>query len=196
MTDIYIYTIENIYQFLGVFFSIIYVVLSIRQNLYCWAALTIAAIFNIYAYYLIDLPLQVIMQFFFIGTAIYGFINWNKKNRKTKLKVTTKSLKYNATWLGVGLLITLLLTLLLTLSNSNYLYSEYPFIDALMFTFNMIPMYLTGKKIIESWIYFIVIDIISGLFYLQTSEFFFCALFFCYIGFASYGYITWKKEIA
>jgi len=93
MTDIYIYTIENIYQFLGVFFSIIYVALSIRQNLYCWVALTIAAIFNIYAYYLIDLPLQVIMQFFFIGTAIYGFINWNKKMGKFKLKFTKKGLK-------------------------------------------------------------------------------------------------------
>ena len=196
MTDIYIYTIENIYQFLGVFFSIIYVILSIKQHLYCWVALAIAAIFNMYAYYLINLPLQVIMQFFFIGTAIYGFINWNKKNRKTQLKVKTKSLKYNTICLGVGLLTTILLTILLTFSNSNYLYSEYPFIDALMFTFNMIPMYLTGKKIIESWIYFIVIDIISGLFYLQTGELFFCALFFCYIGFASYGYITWKKEIA
>jgi len=56
-------------------------------------------------------------------------------------------------------------------------------------------MYMTGQKILESWIYFIVIDIISGVFYAITGEFFFCFLFFCYLGFATQGYITWKKEI-
>ena len=195
MTDIYIYTIENMYQFLGVIFSIIYVVLSIKQNLYCWIALIIAAIFNIYAYYLINLPLQVIMQFFFIGTAIYGFIKWKRKKSQFKLKVSKRNIKYHIKWVIIGLLLTTLMVLILQTSKSHYLYSEYPIIDALMFTFNIIPMYLTGKKIIESWIYFIVIDIISGLFYMQTEEFFFSALFFCYIGFALYGYLTWKKEI-
>jgi len=196
MIDLYSYTIENIFQFLGVIFSFIYVVLSIRQNIWCWAALIVASLFNLYAYFLIHLPLQSIMQFFFIITGFYGWYKWRAKQQNNILKVSSWSVKKHAVWITTGLVITYLIsTGLVQFNNITLLESHYPFLDALMFIFNIIPMYLTGKKILECWIYFIVIDIISGVFYLQTGEFFFCFLFFCYIGFATKGYITWKKEI-
>ena len=192
MIDILNYIIDNIYQFLGVVFSIVYVMFSIKQNILCWHALIIASILNMFAYNLIDLPLQVVMQLFFIGTAIYGWYNWHQAENKGKLKVkswdTTKHIK----WVSFGLLITCVLTILLKELNLN---SNYPFLDSLMFVFNIIPMYLTGKKVLESWIYFILIDIVSGLFYLITNQYFFCFLFFCYIGFAISGYKTWKKHM-
>ena len=196
MHDLYIYLMENIYQFLGVLFSIIYVIFSIKQNIFCWAALILAAIFNMYAYYLIELPLQSIMQLFFIGTGIYGWYNWSKNIRSQPLKVSRWSKKQHILWLSTGFIVTFLITIvLIELQNIPLLYSKYPLLDALMFMFNIIPMYMTGKKILESWIYFIIIDIVSGIFYAITGEFFFCFLFFCYIGFATQGYLTWKKEI-
>ena len=186
------YIINNIYQFFGVIFSIIYVLFSIRQNILCWHALIIASILNMCAYSIINLPLQVIMQLFFIGTGLYGWYNWNKGEKSGQLKVKSWQLKRHIKWTVYGLLTTCLLTIILNKLNFN---SSYPFLDSLMFTFNIIPMYMTGKKILESWIYFIIIDIISGFFYLLTGEYFFCFLFFCYIGFAISGYKTWKKEI-
>ena len=188
------YIIENIYQLLGVVFSIIYVILSIKQNIYCWPALIIAALLNMVAYNIINLPLQVTMQIFFIITAIYGWQKWRSKietTTKKELKITSWDTKTNICYVSCGLLITIILAIVL----ENYDLSDFPFLDALMFSFNIIPMYMTGKKILQSWIYFIVIDIISGVFYLLIGEYFFAFLFFCYIGFASHGYITWKKEI-
>tara|TARA_B100000427_G_scaffold167043_1_gene138752 strand:+ start:153 stop:728 length:576 start_codon:yes stop_codon:yes gene_type:complete len=188
------YVIENIYQLLGVVFSIIYVILSIKQNIYCWPALIIAALLNMVAYNIINLPLQVTMQIFFIITAIYGWRKWRAKidtTTKKELKITSWDTKTNIWYISCGLLITIILAVFL----ENYNLSDFPFLDSLMFSFNIIPMYMTGKKILQSWIYFIVIDIISGVFYLFIGEYFFAFLFFCYIGFASHGYITWKKEI-
>ena len=188
------YVIENIYQLLGVVFSIIYVILSIKQNIYCWPALIIAALLNMVAYNIINLPLQVTMQIFFIITAIYGWRKWRAKidtTTKKELKITSWDTKTNIWYISCGLVITIILDVFL----ENYNLSDFPFLDSLMFSFNIIPMYMTGKKILQSWIYFIVIDIISGVFYLLIGEYFFAFLFFCYIGFASHGYITWKKEI-
>ena len=54
---------------------------------------------------------------------------------------------------------------------------------------------MTTKKILESWLYFIWIDVISGFFYLQSGDYFYCFLFFFYIPFAIHGYLTWKKEL-
>ena len=191
MNDIYLYIIGNIYQFLGVFFSIIYVWLSIRENVFCWVALIIASIFNMIAYNLINLPLQVFMQLFFIGTGLYGWYNWRRKQNGQSLVIQNLGFKRSIYYLFIGLIMTLILTAIL----KNLEISNYPFLDSLMFSFNIIPMYMMGKKIIESWIFFIAIDIISGIFFLLTTEYFFTALFFCYIGFATYGYISWKKQL-
>lgn len=191
MIDLYIYASENIFQFLGVLFSIIYVVFSIKQSILCWPALIIGSIFNMLAYYQINLNLQLIMQFFFIGTGIIGWLNWSKTSKKNMLKVNRITLNKHLVWIFTGLLTTIFLTVTL----KNYNLSEFPFFDSLMFCFNIIPMFMIGKKILESWIYFIVIDIISGFFYLQTGEYFFCLLFFCYIGFAFKGYLNWRKDL-
>ena len=196
MTEITTYIIDNIYQFLGVIMSIVYVILSIKENILCWIALILAALLNMYAYYLINLPLQSLMQIFFILTALYGWYNWSKKTKKEPLKISTWSPQKHLSWTIFGIISTILITgLLLTLNTNSTLYSEYPFLDALMFIFNIIPMYMTGKKILESWLYFIIIDIISGVFYGLTGEYFFCFLFICYIFFAAKGYLTWKKQI-
>jgi nicotinamide mononucleotide transporter len=191
MTELYQYIIENTNQFLGVLFSIIYVILSIRENIFCWHALIIASIFNAFAFYQIQLTLQIIMQFFFIFTGIYGWHNWKNGDSLSTLKISSWSTKIHLQYIMAGVIITLILWLLLLalkIKNTS------PFLDALMFTFNIIPMYMMGKKILESWIYFIAIDIISGFFYLSTGEYFYCFLFFCYLGFATKGYMTWKNK--
>ena len=191
----YLITQNHIYEFLGVCFSIIYVTLSIKQNIFCWPALIIAAILNGYAFYLIELPLQSIMQLFFISVAISGWKNWNKKETNQFLvKIWTKH--KIAIWVFSGLLLTLILKqILIELEGTNF-ESKFPFFDALMFMFNIIPMYMTTKKVIQSWLIFIVIDIISGFFYLYTGDYFYCFLFFFYIPFATYGYFNWKKHLS
>ena len=191
MIELYSYFIENIYQFLGVVFSIIYVIFSIKQNVLCWLALFIASLLNMAAYNLINLPLQVSMQLFFIGTAFYGWYKWTYAKNNKALRVSKWTKKQHVFWILTGFIITLLLSVIL----QYFDISSHPFLDSLMFTFNLIPMYMTGKKIIESWIYFIAIDVISGVFYLNSGEYFFSFLFFCYIGFATYGFLTWKKDL-
>ena len=196
MTEILNYISNHIYEFFGVLFSIIYVILSIKQNILCWPALIIAAMLNGYAFFTIGLPLQSVMQLFFIGVGLSGLKNWSEKE-KNKLIITSWNAKNHLLIICVGSLLTLgLFTFLKSdLVSKSVFLSKDPFFDALMFMFNIIPMYMTTKKILESWIYFIWIDIISGVFYLYTGDYFYCFLFFFYIPFAAHGYLTWKKDL-
>ena len=189
------YVINHIYEFFGVLFSIIYVVLSIRQSIYCWFALIIAAIINGYAFLLIGLPLQSVMQIFFIVVGISGLKNWSNINNK-KIYVVSRNFNFHLYVTLVGSIVTIVLFKFLQSSlilNSQFLSKE-PFFDALMFMYNIIPMYMTTKKILESWLYFIWIDVISGFFYLQSGDYFYCFLFFFYIPFAIHGYLAYLAE--
>jgi len=190
----YLFFQNHIYEFLGVLFSIIYVILSIKQNIFCWPALIVAAMLNGYAFYLMELPLQSIMQLFFISVAISGWRDWGK-NETSQFLVKKLNLRKVSFWIFIGLLLTFILEqILLQLENTSF-ESKFPFFDSLMFMFNIIPMYMTTKKVIQSWLIFIVIDIISGFFYLYTGQYFYCFLFFFYIPFAIYGYLNWKRYL-
>ena len=148
------YVINHIYEFFGVLFSIIYVVLSIRQSIYCWFALIIAAIINGYAFLLIGLPLQSVMQIFFIVVGISGLKNWSNINNK-KIYVVSRNFNFHLYVILIGSTVTIVLFKFLQSSlilNSQFLSKE-PFFDALMFMYNIIPMYMTTKKILESWLY-------------------------------------------
>jgi len=196
MTDLLNYFIDHFYEFFGVTFSIIYVILSIKQNIFCWPFLIMASILNGYAFLIIGLPLQSIMQLFFIGVGISGWKNWSNKKGERKLIIKSWNTTKHLFWILFGASLTLMLFKLLNadiLRNSMF-ESTNPFFDSLMFVFNIIPMYMTTKKVLESWIYFIWIDIISGFFYLYTGDFFYCFLFFFYIPFATHGFLTWKKD--
>jgi len=195
MIDIYNYINEHTYEFCGVVFSIMYVILSIKQNVFCWITLIIAAIFNMYAYWLIQLPLQSVMQVFFIGTALNGWYNWRKKETESELNVNTLRWNKHLKWIFIGILSTIVLNQFLHNTTIEIFQTNYPFADSFIFIFNIIPVYMMGKKVLEAWIYFIVIDIYSGCFFYITEAYFFSFLFFCYIGFATYGYINWKKEV-
>ena len=156
----------------------------------------IAAILNGYAFLIIGLPLQSIMQLFFIGVGISGWKNWSNKKGKRNLIIKSWNTTKHLFWILFGTSLTLILFKLLNadiLRNSMF-ESSNPFFDSLMFVFNIIPMYMTTKKVLESLIYFIWIDIISGCFYLYTGDFFYCFLFFFYIPFATHGFLTWKKD--
>ena len=100
------YITNHIYEFFGVLFSIIYVVLSIRQNIFCWFALIIAAILNGYAFFTIGLPLQSIMQIFFIGVGLSGLKNWSQKNTG-KIVVKSENKKYHTMTIFIGSLLTI-----------------------------------------------------------------------------------------
>jgi nicotinamide mononucleotide transporter len=190
------YITNHIYEFFGVFFSIIYVILSIKQNIWCWPALIIAAILNGYAFFTIGLPLQSVMQLFFIIVGLSGLKNWSQQE-KNKIIVRSWKAKSHFLIIFTGSLLTLgLFTILKSDMISKSIFeSKDPFFDALMFMFNIIPMYMTTKKILESWLYFIWIDVISGFFYLYTGDYFYCFLFFFYIPFAIHGYLTWRKDL-
>ena len=69
--------------------------------------------------------------------------------------------------------------------------SKNPGIDALTTVFSVFATYMVVKKVLESWLYWIVIDAdIIYLYYIQ-GEFILALQFLVYIIIAIFGYFSW-----
>ena len=121
--------------------------------------------------------------------AFYGLYNWNKKN---ETKIVSINAKTHIKLIIIGLLLTFLLGYYLTIYTS----AASPLIDSFTTIFSIIGTFMVARKILENWIYWIIIDIVSIQLYVSRELYLTGLLFLIYSVIAIYGYITWAKKFS
>ena len=90
------------------------------------------------------------------------------------------------------MLLTFLLGYYLTIHTS----AASPLIDSFTTIFSIIGTFMVAKKILENWIYWIIIDIVSIQLYIGRELYLTGLLFLIYSVIAIYGYFTWAKKFS
>lgn len=172
-------------------FSIIYVILAAKENIWCWFFGLIGTVLSLWVYVNFKLYSDASLQVFYIGMSIYGWMTWRQKGNisATKLPITALKIKTHFLLFIVGTALAILL---------GFFWQSFgavlPFIDAFTTSFSIIATFLVAKKILENWIYWIVIDFACIFIYFNRGMYLFSLLFFVYFIIAIFAYLAWKKE--
>ncbi|TNE88758.1 MAG: nicotinamide riboside transporter PnuC, partial [Gammaproteobacteria bacterium] len=59
---------------------------------------------------------------------------------------------------------------------------------------SVLTTYMVARKILENWLYWIIVDGVSIYLYLDRALFFTAALFAIYLVLVVIGYFTWRKH--
>ena len=176
---------------IAVIFSLIYVVLAAKENKLCWAASIISVSLYIYICHHAGLYAETGLQIFYLMMAFYGMWNWSKKQKNKYIKVTEWSYKKH----GIILISGALLTLILGFYFTTYTNAKLPILDSFTTVFSLFATYMVVNKVLENWIYWIVIDLVSvNLYYSRELEQT-AVLFIIYTIIAVFGYFSWIKKI-
>lgn len=189
------YTSLPIWELLAVLTSIIYVVLAAKGNIWCWPAALISTLIYTVIFYDVYLWMDSLLQVYYLIMAVYGWYCWTMKDRLTNS--TTKSLTISTWPLKQHLSIILLLSglsLLLGWFMATATPTHFPYLDSATTVFAIFATYLVTQKVLENWLYFIVIDIVSVYLYIEKALYPTAALFVAFVGLASYGYWAWYKQ--
>ena len=130
----------------------------------------------------------VIFGVFYVVAGIYGWITW--KNQKQQNEVYQHTLLSHLYIIITGVLLSVGLYFVLSTFFNE---AQKPLIDSFTTIFSFIATYLTAKKWIENWIYWIVIDLITTYLYFSRALEIYALLMFFYSFIAIYGYFQWKK---
>ena len=71
-----------IIESIAVLFSILYVVLAVKENIWCWGAALISVSLYIYICFSAQLYPETGLQVFYFIMAIIGYYMWNKENKE------------------------------------------------------------------------------------------------------------------
>lgn len=188
MQEIILFLKDNSLESIAVVFSIIYVWLAAKKNIYCWVAAIISVCMYIHICYNAKLYAETGLQIFYLLMAFYGYYSWNKEDSK---KIFSWEIQTHLTYITIGLIFTLIIGYYLTI----YTNAHSPIIDSFTTVFSIIGTYMIAKKVLENWLYWIVIDIVSIHLYSSKELHLSSILFFIYTLVAIYGYISWLKKI-
>lgn len=180
----------SLIEWLGFITSMIYVYLASLQKIWCWPFAIISS--TIYTYICFDFQLyfDAQLQVYYAVIAFWGWYNWNKPQKKQSIiqwKINTHL------WI---ILVLFAISMPLAWLFDHYTDQAFPYIDAPIFVFSIFATYLITLKVIENWIYFIIIDAVSIYIFWNRELYVTAILFFLYTFFALYGYIKWKKALA
>ena len=189
----YIECIGTILYFASVF------LISIK-NIITWPVGIISVILYGILFYQIQLYSDMMEQLYYLVISIIGWITWQKQKNKRN-EVMTEWSKIHG--IIAALLVTAISTLLLSFCVSRFhiwmpsIFPEpasYPFLDALTTVMSFVAMYLTTIRKNESWIYWIIVDVIGiGLYWIKDVRFIAIQYVFL-LGMAVYGLAFWIRK--
>ena len=178
----------SIIESAAVFFSILYVILALKESIWCWGAAAISVILYIYICYTAQLYPETGLQVFYLFMAFYGYYQWNKNDSTLQIQqwTITKHL--------LILLIGAILTFLMGFYFSLYTNAALPLVDSFTTVFSVFATYMVAKKVLGNWLYWIVIDAVSVYLYFSRDLQLTSLLFMGYTIIAIFGYFSWLKR--
>ena len=171
--------------------GLIYIWLEYKAHIGLWIVGIIMPALDVYLYYNHGLYGDAGMAVYYTLAAIYGYIAWKlgTNKDKTPLKIT-----YTPVRMYLPILVFFLLAwgltyyVLITWTNSSV-----PVLDAFTNALSFVGLWALSRKYIEQWFFWIVVDVVCTILYVQKGIPFKAALYGLYVVIACFGYVKWKQ---
>lgn len=181
--------LDDAAQWLAFGLNLAYVVLAGRGNAWCWVFGFCGTIFQCIVCMDANLKSDAALQIYYAFSAIYGWYSWQRHNADGSAAVQIQSYPLSM-HLKIGLLGTAIaLPLALYWQSAAFRYE-----DAFLAVFSVVTTLLTARKVLESWLYWLVIDGFYALIYFERDKYILALLSIIYFIFSLRGYFMWKKQ--
>jgi nicotinamide mononucleotide transporter len=187
---------DNWIEVCGALISLIYLVFSIKQKIWLWPFGILSALFYMIIYFQSKFYADMGLQVYYLVISIYGWIIWSPSVRRQDQndKVLLVSTTDSKLWIVLGMIILSLWGAMYFIL-ANLTDSEIPGWDAFTTAASIVATWMLARKLIEHWLLWIIIDLISMGLYIYKGLYPTAVLFAVYSIMAIVGYRAWRNEL-
>lgn len=192
-------SVMTFWEAIAVMLALAYLILAMRTNIWCWSAAFLSTAIYTVLFWNVSLLMESVLNIYYMGMAVYGYWLWlhvpsaqqsQRHNVSSQLNITSWTLKTHA----IVIAVTSLVSIVVGYGMANYTSAAFPYIDAATTCFAVMTTYLVAKKVLENWLYWVVIDVVSIYLYFQKGLMLTSGLFILYVAMAVAGYMMWRKK--
>ena len=178
-------------EVIAVGLALTYLILAVRENIWCWAAAAGSTAIYLYIFYDVTLYAESALQVYYLVMAGYGYHQWRQLPAQSFRPIQKWSLKQHSAAILAISISTLIMGGLLASTDS-----QAPFLDAFTTCSSLLATYMVTQKVLENWGYWFVIDSASIVLYLDRGLYFTALLFMVYLVIIIFGYLRWSRALA
>lgn len=182
-------------EFLAFSFGIISVIYAKKENILVYPTGIICTVITVYLLYKAQYFGDMMMNIYYSLMSIYGWWNWSRiQNDKYLLKIT----RFSKNDLGLTVFL-FLLTITITYAVYTFNLTEIKipnYIDIFTSGIFFTAMWLMANKKLESWVFWIIGDIITVPLYAYRGLGMLSLQYIIFTILAIQGYIEWKKHLS
>ncbi len=180
-------------EIIGFLSGILGVWLTMKKNRWCFPIGLINVTLSLYLFFLQGLYADSLQQIVYIILLLYGWYTWNTTRSETQPPLVIGRLNSNEIFFT--LLIIAITTLLLGTTLSKYTDAKLPFLDSFATSCAFIAQYFIARKKIETWILWMIVNVIYVGIYLNNEMYLYVVLFGIYGILTVMGWNSWRTEL-
>ena len=182
----------NTVEIFGLCAGTLSIALLIKQNIWTWPIGIAYTFASLYIFFTAKLYADFALHVFFLFMSFYGWYYWLQGNSTfdSELPVRRESKKV----LAYSIIICVLAIILASNLFTMYTDAELPYWDNTTSILSVLAIWLQSRKKIESWVFWLIIDILSVGIYFYKDLYLYSLLYSIYVAMAFFGYATWLKS--
>jgi nicotinamide mononucleotide transporter len=181
----------SVLEAIAVVLAVMYLVLAIKQNIWCWLCAGLSTVIFAYLFFDVRLYMEGALNLFYLAMAVYGWHTWKSgRNAEQELPVIVWSRKLHLIAVAVVVAISLVSGYLME-TRTN---AAFPYIDSLTSWGAVWATYLVARKVLENWWYWLVIDAtMIYVFWVKGLELT-AVLYVVYLVLIPIGLLSWTRS--
>nr|WP_010132467.1 nicotinamide riboside transporter PnuC [Microbulbifer agarilyticus] len=182
------YAAMSLWEVAAVLLALTYLLLAMRENILCWYAAFASTAIYLFLFWDVSLLMESALQIFYLAMALYGWWQWRRRRQDgERLHIHRWSATMHISALaGVGVL-----TLVFGYVLDNYTSAALPYLDSFTTWGAVVTTYMVTRKVLENWLYWIVIDGAAIYLYIDREMYLTALLFVLYVILVIIGFFQW-----
>ncbi|NOU51992.1 nicotinamide mononucleotide transporter [Pseudoalteromonas sp. JBTF-M23] len=182
---------SSYWEYTAVLLGFMYVVLAVRESLWCWYAGFVSSIMYAAMYWHGNILVEAILNLYYMLMAVIGWWVWRQGTNNSPLPIISWPVRIHLFIIILTSLFAISLsTLIQELSNDISL----SYIESFTLCFAVVITYLVVRKVLENWLYWIVINMAPMYLYFMKGYYPTLALALLLTLISCVGYKRWYER--
>lgn len=181
------------WEAVAVVLAIAYLLLAMKASLWCWPAAFVSTFIYTLLFWHVSLLMESALNVFYMVMAVYGYWQWRWGGGPQDDGVAIHSWSLQRHILVIVL--TAAVAGALGYFMANYTHAALPYLDAATTCFAIVATFMLAYKVLENWLYWVVIDVASIYLYMEKGLVLTSLLFVGYVVLAAISYWLWRSRM-
>ena len=180
-------------QIIGTLLGLLYLWLEYKANIWVWIVGAIMPMVHGMLYLQSGIYADAAMQLYYVAAGIYGLFVWLRGEKRSEKRVDIQHTPKQWIFSLVAVYVVLHISLYFLLT--EFTDSRVPLFDSMSTALSIVAMWMLSRKLVEQWLVWLVVDMISVGLYLYKGIPITAMLYMLYCALAVAGYMRWRKQV-